>query len=187
MWHRGKQSVALDLERADDRDDRLSPSDRTADVVVHTFSPATAERLGLADDALRAEHPRLIVVLDHRVRHRGRRARARRVRRARAGALGMQYEQPGLREGPIFLHSPLPSFGAALLADVGISAALRAREITGVGQLVETSLMQGALVWMTQLWRHATSPTPRSTRCGSSRISCRRRASRRATGVGSTR
>ena len=64
------------------------------------------------------------------------------------------------RDGPIFLHAPLPSFGAALLADVGISAALRAREITGVGQLVETSLMQGALVWMTQLWRHATTPTP---------------------------
>src|SRR6185437_4255493 len=52
----------------------------------------------------------------------------------------------------------LPSFGAALLASAGINAALRAREVTGLGQWVETSLMQGSLLWTTQIWKRAERP-----------------------------
>lgn len=159
VWNRGKQSVELDLERTDARDvvRRLAQS---ADIVVHTLSPGTVERLGMTDDALRADNSRLIVCwITGYGTESDERERAAHDALVQARS-GMQYEQPGLRDGPVFLHAPLPSFGAALLADVGISAALRAREITGVGQLVETSLMQGALVWMTQLWRHATTPTP---------------------------
>jgi crotonobetainyl-CoA:carnitine CoA-transferase CaiB-like acyl-CoA transferase len=48
------------------------------------------------------------------------------------------------RDGPVFPASRFPSLGAAYAATVGISAALRAREVTGRGQWVETSLMQGA-------------------------------------------
>ncbi|MGE0878293.1 MAG: CoA transferase [Acidimicrobiia bacterium] len=73
---------------------------------------------------------------------------------------GIQNEQPGLREGPIFLHTALPSFGAALIANVAIHAALHARHVTGEGQHVDTSLMQGALLWMTQIWRRPEHPTP---------------------------
>src|SRR5690606_9591401 len=74
--------------------------------------------------------------------------------------MGMQHQQPGLRPGPIFLHAPLPSYGAALLASAGIRAALLARRTTGRGQWVETSLAQGALVWMTQQLKRAERPTP---------------------------
>src|SRR5215471_14210079 len=52
VWQRGKQSVELDVEEPDGRDAvfRLA---RSADVVVHTFSPGTTERLGMSDAALR--------------------------------------------------------------------------------------------------------------------------------------
>ena len=65
----------------------------------------------------------------------------------------MQYEQPGFRDGPIFLHAPLPSIAASYLTVEGILAALYARELTGRGQWVETSLYQGVLSFTTQLWQ----------------------------------
>ena len=68
---------------------------------------------------------------------------------------GMQYEQPGFRDGPIFLHAPLPSIAASYLTVEGILAALYVREVTGRGQWVETSLYQGVLSFTTQLWQDA--------------------------------
>ena len=66
---------------------------------------------------------------------------------------GMQYEQPGFRDGPIFLHAPLPSIAASYLTVEGVLAALYVRELTGRGQWVETSLYQGVLSFTTQLWQ----------------------------------
>ena len=58
--NRNKRSVVLDLRTADGRAalDGLLPS---ADLLFHNYRPATAARLGLETDALRARHPRLIV------------------------------------------------------------------------------------------------------------------------------
>jgi crotonobetainyl-CoA:carnitine CoA-transferase CaiB-like acyl-CoA transferase len=48
--------------------------------------------------------------------------------------------------------------GAFFLASCGINAASRASERTGVGQHVETPLMDGALPWTTMLWSRAEHP-----------------------------
>src|SRR5262245_1764147 len=58
--NRNKRSVVLDLRTDAGRAtcDRLLA---TADLLVHNYRPATAERLGLATDALRRRHPRLVV------------------------------------------------------------------------------------------------------------------------------
>jgi crotonobetainyl-CoA:carnitine CoA-transferase CaiB-like acyl-CoA transferase len=58
--NRNKRSAVLDLRTdAGRRDlDRLLED---ADLLVHNYRPATAGRLGLAVDALRARHPRLVV------------------------------------------------------------------------------------------------------------------------------
>lgn len=63
---------------------------------------------------------------------------------ARTGILG---SQPGFRPPPVHVVHPLPSVRAAMLAAQGISAALLAREKTGMGRKVETSLMAGALLY----------------------------------------
>ena len=63
---------------------------------------------------------------------------------ARAGILTTQ---PGFRPGPLHVVHPLPSVGAALLAAQGIAAALLAREHTGQGRTVETSMLAGALLY----------------------------------------
>jgi crotonobetainyl-CoA:carnitine CoA-transferase CaiB-like acyl-CoA transferase len=58
--NRNKRSVVLDL-RTDEGRAALHRLLETADLLVHNYRPATATRLGLETDALRAAHPRLVV------------------------------------------------------------------------------------------------------------------------------
>ena len=58
--NRNKRSVVLDLRTEVGRD-LLHRLLETADLLVHNYRPATAGRLGLETDALRARHPRLVV------------------------------------------------------------------------------------------------------------------------------
>ena len=77
--------------------------------------------------------------------------------------LGLVYEQRSIRDewqGPVFLHQPLPSLGAAYLASTTINAALHARGVTDRGQWVETSLLQGSLTWTTMLWTRVENELP---------------------------
>jgi crotonobetainyl-CoA:carnitine CoA-transferase CaiB-like acyl-CoA transferase len=67
-------------------------------------------------------------------------------------------EQTGHRDGPIFQALPWNSIGASLLALTGISAALRARDITGAGQHVTTSLLQGGLLTAAPTWQRVPDP-----------------------------
>jgi crotonobetainyl-CoA:carnitine CoA-transferase CaiB-like acyl-CoA transferase len=158
VWNRGKKSVVLNLK---DRQDgaRFQRLVSTADVLIESSRPGTMDRLGLGFDALHTRNPRLIYAS---ITGYGRRApsRDRPAYDALVQArLGMHFEQPSYRkhpdgsyvEGPVFLYVPLPSYGAMLLTVTGISAALHARQVTGEGQWVETSLAQGALLWMSQI------------------------------------
>lgn len=75
-------------------------------------------------------------------------------------ASGQMYEQPGWRDGPVFLRMPMPSMGALYLVATGLLAGLSARERTGRGQIVETSLLQGALLYTTMLWQDVPEVPP---------------------------
>ena len=154
VTNRGKRSVVLDLADPADRD-RLVELISTADVLVESFVPGHLASLGLDYDTLSVEFPGLIYCsltgYPRNVDASDRPAIDLLVQ-ARSG---QQYEQPGFREGPIFLYAPLPSIAASYLTIEGILAALYAREITGRGQWVETSLFQGVLAFTTQLWQDA--------------------------------
>jgi crotonobetainyl-CoA:carnitine CoA-transferase CaiB-like acyl-CoA transferase len=65
---------------------------------------------------------------------------------------GQHWENTSFRNGPVFMHSPVASFGAMLLVPIGIMSALVARDRTGRGQHVEVSLLQGVLSLTTQNW-----------------------------------
>ena len=158
VWNRSRRSLTVDLKRDDGRDvmRRLLG---TADVIVESFRPGVMERLGLGYEALHSEFPRLIFLSvpaypeGHRLAHRpGYDALVQ-------ASSGQMWEQPGWRMGPVFLHMPMPSMGAFFLVSLGITAALIAREQTGEGQHVETSLFQGALLYTTQIWQHLEKST----------------------------
>lgn len=159
VWNRGKRSVVVDLG-SDDGRDSLRRLLRTADVLVETFTPGTLEALGLGWDELHGDNPRLIrcsitgygrhSVSSQRPAYDG-------LVQARTG---IQDEQHGSRPGPVHLYVKLPSYGATLHATVALHAALHAREVTGEGQWVETSLAQGAFAWTTMLWFRAEHLAP---------------------------
>jgi crotonobetainyl-CoA:carnitine CoA-transferase CaiB-like acyl-CoA transferase len=126
----------------------------TADVVVESFRPGVMERLGFGYESVHKEFPR-VVYLSVPAYPEGHRLAKRPGYDALVQASsGQMWEQPGWRMGPIFLHMPMPSMGAFFLVSMGITTALYAREKTGEGQHVETSLFQGALLYTTQIWQH---------------------------------
>jgi crotonobetainyl-CoA:carnitine CoA-transferase CaiB-like acyl-CoA transferase len=158
VWDRSKRSVTVDLKRPEGLDAFLRLAD-TADVLVETFRPGVTDRLGIGFDALHARNPRLVYAScpaypeGHRLA--GRPGYDALVQ----ASSGQQWEQPGWRFGPIFLHLPLPSMAAMFLLPSGILAALIARETTGRGQHVRTSLFQGVLLYTTQIWAWVPNAT----------------------------
>ncbi|MGQ0824520.1 MAG: CaiB/BaiF CoA transferase family protein [Actinomycetota bacterium] len=151
VWDRSKRSVTVDLKNPAGLDAFRTLVD-TADVLVETFRPGVTERLGIGFNALHERNPWLVYAScpaypeGHRLADRpGWDALVQ-------ASSGQQWEQPGWRMGPIFLHVPLPSMAAMFLVPTGILSALIARETTGRGQHVRTSLFQGACLFTTQIW-----------------------------------
>ncbi|PBC47576.1 CoA transferase [Rhodococcus sp. ACPA1] len=183
VWHRGKKRVQLDLTRQADRD-VLQDLVATADVLVDAVE-VLPEEVDLG--AIAAGNHGLvwcsITGYGDAVNHQARRPiealvaartginwEARGVPGTTIGALS-QWEDPladidlGLgtgvgpdRPGPMYLGIPWASNGAAYLATIGISAALRAREVSGHGQHVGTSLLQGALCAGSIAWQRTENP-----------------------------
>ena len=59
FFARGKQSIELDLKQRADRDTLLGLA-RDADVLIETFRPGVADRLGLGFERLAADNPRIV-------------------------------------------------------------------------------------------------------------------------------
>jgi crotonobetainyl-CoA:carnitine CoA-transferase CaiB-like acyl-CoA transferase len=172
-WNRGKRSAVLDLKDKSDLGTFRKLAAR-ADVLVESFSPGVTERLGIDFETLSADNPRLVYCSitgygrDNSSSDRpgydalvAARCGLHWEQRGRVGGsaahlsgkepfapdyeVSWDVQQGPPREGPLFPASRFPSLGAAYAATTAISAALRAREVTGRGQWVETSLRQGAL------------------------------------------
>jgi crotonobetainyl-CoA:carnitine CoA-transferase CaiB-like acyl-CoA transferase len=158
VWNRSRRSLSLDLKNDDGRDvmRRLLGS---ADVIVESFRPGVMERLGFGYASVHAEFPRLVYLSVPAYPDGHRLARRPGYDALVQASSGQMWEQPGWRLGPIFLHMPMPSMGAFFLVSIGVTTALIARENTGEGQHVETSLFQGALLYTTQIWQHLEKTT----------------------------
>jgi crotonobetainyl-CoA:carnitine CoA-transferase CaiB-like acyl-CoA transferase len=153
VWNRSRRSVTIDLKQPAGVEAFHRLAD-TADVVVETFRPGVMDRLGIGFDTLHARIPRLVYASCPAYPEGHRWANRPGYDALVQASSGQQWEQPGWRMGPIFLHVPLPSMAAMFLVPSGILAALVAREETGRGQHVRTSLFQGALLFTTQIWTY---------------------------------
>ena len=151
VYNRSRRSVTLDLKQPEGVA-LFRELCATADVVVEAFAPGTMARLGLDYESLRDEFPRL-VYCSVPAWPSGTRYEDLPGWEALVHArTGQQWENTSFRPGPVFLHSPVASFGAMLLVPTGIMSALLARDRTGRGQRVEVSLFQGVLSLTTQIW-----------------------------------
>ncbi|HEY9545838.1 MAG TPA: CoA transferase [Solimonas sp.] len=183
VWQRGKRSAFLDLTKADDKAVLLALA-KTADILVESHAPGEAEKLGIDYKTLSALNPRLIVCSITGYGRNNAHSDRPAIDALVQARTGLMFEQRGWaegalnhmngepdpfpdleipqedvqgapREGPLFVASQWPSLGAFFNASLGIAAALRARELTGKGQWVETSLMQGALAGAAGVWQRA--------------------------------
>ncbi|MET1084105.1 MAG: CoA transferase, partial [Burkholderiales bacterium] len=74
---------------------------------------------------------------------------------------GLAWEQRADR--PVAHAFEPASYGAAMQGLIGMLAALYEREASGLGQVVTTSLLEGALAWVGVYWCQLERPTPAAT------------------------
>ncbi|MGQ4809505.1 Formyl-CoA:oxalate CoA-transferase [Candidatus Entotheonellaceae bacterium PAL068K] len=165
VWDRGKECVRLPLSRIvcpEQRNrsgttDRQTVSDaptgsyekliRSADVLVEDFPPASSRQAMVNFDWLSALNPRLVHCSITAYGKHGRLKDEPPIDDLVLARMGILGSQPGFRPAPVHVVHPLPSVGAAIFAALGVAASLLAREKTGLGRKVETSLMAGALLY----------------------------------------
>jgi alpha-methylacyl-CoA racemase len=146
--NRGKRSIRLDLKSEGGRDAllRLAPD---YDVVLESFRPGVLDRLGCGYEALREANPRIVYCAITGYGQTGPNAdRAGHDMNYLGlnGLLGLTGE-PGGR--PIQAAGQIADLGGgALMAAFGVMAALRERERSGEGQLVDISMTDGSLAWL---------------------------------------
>lgn len=138
--NRSKRSVVLRLEEPDDRDAALGLID-DADVFVTNIRPSALRRLGLDYAALAARRPRLVYGLITGYGSAGpdadRAAYDVAAFWARGGPAALLTPPGG---DPPFQRGGMGDHSAGISLAGGICAALFARQTTGAGQLVSTSL-----------------------------------------------
>ena len=141
---------------------------KTADVFVQNYRPGVAERLGLGWDALRAENPRLIYCSVSGFGGTGPYASRGGYDLIAQGMSGV-ISVTGEEGAPAKSGVPLSDLCAGLFAAYGILCALEYRDRTGLGQLVDTSLLEAAMaltVWETaEFW--VTGKAPKAWRSSS--------------------
>jgi alpha-methylacyl-CoA racemase len=146
--NRGKRSIRIDLKQDAGRDVLLRLV-RDADVLLESFRPGVMDRLGVGYERLREENPRLVYCAITGYGQDGpyaARAGHDMNYLALAGLLGLTGEPDG---PPVQAAGQIADIGGgALMAAFGILAALRERDRSGVGQLVDVSMTDGALSWL---------------------------------------
>lgn len=144
---RNKRSMTLNLKAAAGRELFLRLADQ-ADVVLEGFRPGVMQRLGLDYATLSARNPRLIYCaisgygqdgpyrdrVGHDVNYLGYAGVLEHI-----GSAGGAPVIPGVQIADIG--------GGALMAAVGILAAIIARGQTGRGQIVDIAMLDGAAMW----------------------------------------
>jgi crotonobetainyl-CoA:carnitine CoA-transferase CaiB-like acyl-CoA transferase len=146
--NRGKRSIRLNLKDERGREVLLRLA-REYDVLLESFRPGVLDRLGVGYERLRQENAGLVYCAitgygqdgpyrdrsGHDMNYLG-----------LVGLLGLTGERDG---PPIQSGGQIADIGGgALMAAFGIMAALHERERSGEGQLVDVSMADGALSWL---------------------------------------
>ena len=147
FWaNRGKESVTLDLKHSEAGEvmERLVSR---ADVLLQNLAPGAAERLGLGGDRLRAEHRRLVVCnisgYGADGPYRDKKAYDLLVQ-AEAGIISMT----GNAEEPAKVGTSIADIAGGMYAYSSILAALVQRGRTGEGTVIDVSLFDSLVEWM---------------------------------------
>lgn len=116
VWHRGKESLALDMEHPTGRDvfERLLTE---ADVLIESYGAGVMDAWGLGYEALQSRFPQLVYCAITGYGQEGQDRDRPGLGELVEARLGLQYEQAGYREGPIYLGWPLAENGGGIMPD----------------------------------------------------------------------
>lgn len=145
--NRGKQSIVLDLKKAQDREIALRLADR-GDVVVENFRPGVAEKLGIGPQALTARNPRLVYASISGFGQNGpmrERPAYDIIVQAVTGLMSITGEPSG---PPTMVGEAFCDLTAGLFASWAILAALHQRERSGKGCVVDLAMFDALLSMM---------------------------------------
>ena len=161
--NRGKRGIVVDLKTEAGREvvARLA---ETADILIENYRPGVMTKLGLDYAALAAKNPRLIYASISGYGQTGPSAGKGGFDLVAQGVSGLMSVTGEPDRPPAKVGVPLTDLGAGLFAVCGILAALRHVERTGVGQQVDTALVDAGValsVWeATELFSTGKVPGP---------------------------
>jgi len=160
VWlNRGKQSVVLDLARADDKA-LLEAMTARADVFVQNLKPGAIGRLGFAIDRLRAAYPRLIACSISGYGESGPYAQRKAYDLLIQAESGLASVTGG-PEAPARVGVSVVDVATGMNAYEAILEALIARQAGGEGAEIAVSMFDAMADWMTvPLLQHEGGQTP---------------------------
>ncbi len=142
-WNRNKRSVVMDLKQPAEKAALLELIGR-ADVLLENYRPGVLDRLGLGWSVLHQRNPRLILASISGFGQTGpytSRGGFDLITQAMSGLMSTN----GPTDGPPFrLPIAISDVTAGMFLAFGVLAAVEARHRTGLGQRVETSLLEAA-------------------------------------------
>lgn len=149
--NRNKRSLVVDLKAPRGRE-IVRALARTADVVLESYRPGVADRLGVGYESLARERPELIYCAISAFGTTGPwrdKPGVDGIVQAMSGIMSITGEPTGQ---PVKVGVPAADMTGALVAVQGILLALLARERTGRGQRVDVSLMDSLFFFQTVPW-----------------------------------
>jgi crotonobetainyl-CoA:carnitine CoA-transferase CaiB-like acyl-CoA transferase len=145
--NRNKRSVVLDLKLAADVD-KLHGLCETADILIQNLRPGVVDEIGIGPEAMLLRHPRLIYCSIWAFGYQG-------PLKMKPGfdpllqAYGGMMSVTGRPEDPpTFCGASINDKATGMFCTIGALAALRMRDRTGKGCLVDTSLFDTAVHWV---------------------------------------
>ncbi len=145
--NRNKRSVTLDLKAPADVE-ALHKLCSSADILLQNLRPGVVDELGIGPAAMRARHPRLVYCSIWAF-----------------GSVGPMNMKPGFdpllqayggmmsvtgrpEDPPTFCGASINDKATGMFTVIGALAALRKRDLTGQGSVVDTSLFETAVHWV---------------------------------------
>jgi alpha-methylacyl-CoA racemase len=146
--NRGKRSIRLNLKTEPGREVLLRAV-READVVLESFRPGVLDRLGVGYEAMRAVNPAIVYCAITGYGQDGPLRERSGHDMNYLGLVGLLGLTGDAGAPPVQAAGQIADLGGgALMAAFGILAALRERDHSGEGQLVDVSMADGALSWL---------------------------------------
>ncbi|MET4576162.1 CaiB/BaiF CoA transferase family protein [Ottowia thiooxydans] len=146
VFNRGKQSVAVDL-KSDAGKAAFERLVAEADIFIHNLRPGVPKALGIDGASVCARHPRLIYCEISAFGHLGPMAPRPGYEPLVQAFSGLSSTNGGPDDPPMRAGASICDQGSGMWVVIGALSMLQRRTHTGQGGILQTSLLETALVW----------------------------------------